>query len=106
MNQRQLSGDIRDHADGRYGAQSCRAILSPWIKILLFISAIFESSQSALYAAHSVAVAFFSEQVLGIEGLSDRTFDDLLERRDDCGCVDAPSIGKAVLAIVRSQSRL
>jgi|31_taG_2_1085359.scaffolds.fasta_scaffold10402_3 hypothetical protein len=62
-------------------AQSCRAILSPWMKFLLFISAIFESSQSALYGAHAVAVAFFSEQVLGIERLSDRAFDDLLERK-------------------------
>lgn len=77
--------------------QSCNAILSQWMKILLFISAIFGSSQSALYGAHSVAVAFFSEQVLGIEGLSDRAFDDLVERRDDCGCVDAPSIGKRFL---------
>ena len=48
----------------------------------------------------SVTFAFFSEEVSGIEGLGDRTFDDVLERSDDCGCVDAPSIGKAVLAIV------
>ena len=64
------------------------------------MSAILGPSHRALSGAHSIAFAFFSEQVSGVEGFGDRTFDDLLERSDDCGGVNASSIGKAVLAIV------
>lgn len=72
--------------------------------ILDVISVLVEPNHSRYSVAHSVAFAFLSEEVPGIQSVNDGTFDDLFKRSDDCRCVDAPSIGKAVLVIVGHNS--
>ena len=62
----------------RGGLQSSRVIQSPLVKIFLLISAIRETHYSMLLGPPSVAFAFFSKEVSGVQRLDDGTFDDLL----------------------------